>query len=272
MRAGGWWRGWSRQRRIFFAGLAVLVVALASVIGVRIAGGGTDPTAAPSQARQGPVLLVPGYGGNASSLTPLADRLRTAGRTATVVPLPGDGTGDLLAQVVSLDDAVDRALAAGAPSVDVVGYSAGGVVTRLWVARGGADKVRRVVTLGSPLHGTQLAAAGTALVPGACPLACQQLVPGSPLLRGVDARPLPAGLPWLSLWTRDDQTVTPPDSARLSGAVNVPLQGICPAVRVSHSDLPSAPLVDGIVLAALDGPRMAAPTPGQCAALTARGR
>jgi triacylglycerol esterase/lipase EstA (alpha/beta hydrolase family) len=147
------------------------------------------------------------------------------------------------------------------------------VVTRLWVARdGGADRVRRVVTLGSPLHGTQLAAQGTALVPGACPLACQQLVPGSSLLRDIDAQPLPAGLPWLSLWTRDDQTVLPPDSARLAGAINVPLQGICPAVQVSHSDLPSTPLVAGIVLAALNGGTFAAPTPGQCSALTARGR
>ncbi len=273
MRAGSWWLGWSRQRRIFFAGLAVIVVALASAIGVRLAAGGADPGTAPSQSQQGPVLLVPGYGGNAGSLTALADRLRQAGRTADIVRLPGDGTGDLLAQVQSLDGAVDRALAGGAPSVDVVGYSAGGVVTRLWVARdGGAGKVRRVVTLGSPLHGTQLAAQGTALLPGACPLACQQLVPGNSLLRSVDALPLPAGLPWLSLWTRDDQTVVPPDSARLAGAINVPLQGICPSVRVSHSDLPSTPLVDGIVLAALDGPTAAAPTPDQCSALTARGR
>jgi len=31
-------------------------------------------------------------------------------------------------------------------------------------------------------------------------------------------------------------------------------------------------LVDGIVLTALDGPAVVAPTPGQCSALTARGR
>jgi triacylglycerol lipase len=259
---------------MFFAVIAVLVLALAGLVGVRLSGGSADSaTGTPSQARQGTVLLVPGYGGNAGSLTGLADRLRAAGRTANVVRLPGDGTGDLLAQVKALDDAVDSALAAGAPSVDVIGYSAGGVVTRLWVAQdAGQARVRRVVTLGSPLHGTEIAAAGSALVPGACPLACQQLVPNSALLRRVDAQPLPAGLPWLSLWTDDDQTVTPPDSARLAGAVNVPLQQICPTVRVSHSQLPSAPLVTGIVLAALNGPVLAAPTPSQCSALTASGR
>ncbi|HEX3649097.1 MAG TPA: alpha/beta fold hydrolase [Pseudonocardiaceae bacterium] len=273
MRAGTWRRGWSRRRQLFFAVIGVLVLALAGVIGVKLAGGGSAPTGLPSQAAPGPVLLVPGYGGDADSLAPLAAKLRSAGRATVIIRLPGDGTGDLLAQVNTLDAAVDRALAAGAPSVDVIGYSAGGVVARLWVARdAGEHRVRRVVTLGSPLHGTGIAAAGSALLPGACPLACQQLVPDSPLLRGVDAQPLPAGLPWLSLWTADDQTVVPPDSARLPGAVNVPLQDICPSVQVSHSQLPGTPLVDGIVLAALNGPRVAAPTPDKCAALTAAGR
>jgi triacylglycerol esterase/lipase EstA (alpha/beta hydrolase family) len=273
VRAGTWWRGWSRRRQTFFAVIGVLVLALAGVLAVRLTGGDPEPAGLPSQAERGPVLLVPGYGGNADSLAPLAAKLRSAGRSAVIVRLPGDGTGDLLIQVNTLDGAVNRALAGGAPSVDVVGYSAGGVVARLWVARdAGQHRVRRVVTLGSPLHGTGIAAAGTALLPGACPLACQQLVPDSPLLRGVAAQPLPAGLPWLSLWTADDQTVVPPDSARLAGAVNVPLQDVCPSVRVAHSQLPGAPLVDGIVLAALNDPRLAAPTPGQCTALTANGR
>jgi triacylglycerol lipase len=269
-----WWGGLSRPRRVFTTAVAAVVLVVVGVVGVRVATGSSSaPAGLPSQAALGPVLLVPGYGGNTGSLTALAGRLRATGRVADVVSLPGDGTGDLLAQVDTLNTAVDNALAGGAASVDVVGYSAGGLVTRLWVARdAGEHRARRVVTLGAPLHGTQLAAAGTALLPGACPLACQQLVPSSALLRGVDTQPLPAGLPWLSLWTEDDQTVTPPDSARLAGAVNVPVQTICPGVQVSHSDLPSNPLVTGIVLAALNNPVLSAPAPTQCQALTAVGR
>ena len=269
-----WWGGLSRPRRVFTAAVAAVVLVVVGVVGVRLATGSSPtPAGLPSQAAPGPVLLVPGYGGNTAALTALAGRLRATGRVADVVSLPGDGTGDLLAQVDTLNAAVDNALAGGATSVDVVGYSAGGLVTRLWVARdAGEHRARRVVTLGAPLHGTQLAAAGAALLPGVCPLACQQLVPTSALLRGVDAQPLPAGLPWLSLWTEDDQTVTPPDSARLTGAVNVPVQTICPGVQVSHSELPSNPLVTGIVLAALNNPVLSAPAPTQCQALTAVGR
>lgn len=271
---GTWWRGHSRRRQGFLAVVGVLVLVTAGFVAVRLVGSDpSGPTGTPSQSQQGPVLLVPGYGGDVGSLTGLASRLRAAGRTTSVVALPGDGTGDLLAQVDTLNSAVNAALASGAPSVDVIGYSAGGVVTRLWVDRdGGQHRARRVVTLGSPFHGTGVAAAGSALVPGACPLACQQLVPDSDLLREIDGQSMPAGLPWLSLWTQDDQTVTPPDSARLAGAVNVLLQTICPNVTISHSDLPQNPLVTGIVLAALNGPALAAPRSSQCAALEAAGQ
>ncbi|HWC83124.1 MAG TPA: lipase [Pseudonocardiaceae bacterium] len=274
MEARNWLSGLSGPRRRYLAVVAILVLVVAAFVGVRLAASGGDPAAGPpGQQRPGAVLLVPGYGGSTGSLDGLAAKLRAAGRTAEVVDLPGDGTGDLLIQVDTLNTAVARALSEGAPSVDVVGYSAGGVVARLWVARdNGAAHARRIVTLGSPLHGTQLAAAGAALAPGACPLACQQLAPTSALLRGLDAQPLPAGLPWLSLWTTGDQTVLPPDSARLTGAVNVPVQQICLAESVSHSALPSDPLVDGIVLQALDSASFTPPRPAQCAALTAAGR
>jgi triacylglycerol esterase/lipase EstA (alpha/beta hydrolase family) len=258
--------------------LAVAVLAVcvlvAATVAVRVSSGeGGTPSGYPDQADPGPVILVPGYGGNTASLTALAARITATGRSAQVLGLPGGGTGDLTAQVRTLDDAVRAALARGAASVDVVGYSAGGVVARLWVAQdGGAHEARRVVTLGSPLHGAQIAAVGANLVPGACPVACQQLAPGSALLRQLDATPLPSQLPWLSLWSQDDQTVTPPDSARLAGAVNVALQQVCPAEQVAHAQLPTDPLVTGLVLNALGTAPIAAPTASQCRSLLTVGR
>ncbi len=265
--------GLAPRRRLLIAGAVLLVVALAVAVTVRACAGRTGrPSGYPDQSRPGPVLLIPGYGGGQGALSVLAMRLRAAGRPATVLALPGDGTGDLAAQAAVLDGAVRAELGRGAPSVDVVGYSAGGVVARLWVARyGGAHAARRVVTLGSPLHGARLAAAGSALATDACPPACQQLAPGSGLLRELDATPLPAQLPWLSIWTWDDQTVVPPDSARLSGALNVPVQSVCADAHVQHGQLPTDPVVTGLVLRGLGTAAPVVPGPGDCAALRAAG-
>ena len=198
----GWLGRLSPRRRIFAAGLAVLVAAAVVVAVVSVALARQDsaagqPAGYPAQARPGPVLLVPGYGGNTNSLTILARRIRATGRQATVLHLPGNGTGSLAADASVLNAAVSHALGGGAPSVDVIGYSAGGVATLLWAREdGGAHKARRIVTLGSPFHGAELAADGEAFLPNACPAACRQLVPGSSLLTQLQAgyHALPAGL------------------------------------------------------------------------------
>ncbi|MBL7259901.1 lipase [Actinoplanes sp. LDG1-01] len=232
-------------------GAGLVAVALLVLVGVRLLGGDQDDGPRPDQARPGTILLVPGYGGNRAALTELAGRLTAEGRTAQVLTLPGEGTGALEEQAGVLDAAVTDALAGGAPSVDVIGYSAGGVVTRIWVKdHRGAEKARRVVSLGSPLHGTRLAGLGASFARAQCPAACQELVPGSDLLDSIDDR-LPAGLPWLSIWTTNDETVQPPDSARLDGAINLPLQTLCPAARTTHSGLPTDPYVTALVIEAL---------------------
>ena len=259
----------SPRRRIFAFGLAAaLAVAVAALaVGVIRAavGQAPDATGFPAQDRPGPVLLVPGYGGSTASLSVLARRIRSTGRQATVVHLPGNGTGSLIADASVLNAAVTRALKGGAPSVDLIGYSAGGVATLLWVREdGGVHKARRVVTLGSPFHGASIASAAQGFVPGACPAACQQLVPGSSLLSRLDATGVPARPRWLSLWSTDDTTVTPPDSARLAGAINVPIQSVCPAQQISHSQLPVNPAVTAMVLQAIGAGPVRPPTASDC--------
>jgi triacylglycerol esterase/lipase EstA (alpha/beta hydrolase family) len=258
------------RRRVVLAFLAVVAVGAAVLTGVVLWRTSTPTVEPVAQQRPGPVLLVPGYGGTTSSLQSLADQLTAEGRDATVVDLPGGGTGDLEVSADALGQAVTAALArTGEESVDVVGYSAGGLVARLWVADGNAGTVRRVITLGSPHHGTSLADLAGSLAPGQCPVACRQMSTGSDLLARLNAGDeTPEGPTWVSIWTTQDQTVTPPDSARLDGALNLPVQSVCAEARVGHGDLPRAPFVQEMVLAELAAGEPVRLGPGDCARLS----
>jgi triacylglycerol lipase len=266
-----WWGGLSPRRRVLMAVLALVVLA-GGVTGAVRALAGQPALPGPDDNRPGDVLLVPGYGGSTAALDQLAGRITAAGGHAVVVQLAGDGTGDLQVQANVLNGYVNRALAAGSGPVTVIGYSAGGVVAWLWdVDYDGVAKTRRIITLGSPLHGADLAAVGEADVPDACPAACEELVPGSSMLVRLQGTASATRPPWLSLWTTDDQVVQPPDSARLPGAVNIPLQSICPGVSIGHGQLPTAPLVVGIVLRTLRTTALTPPRPSECRSLQALG-
>ncbi|MBD3914955.1 alpha/beta fold hydrolase [Nocardioides hwasunensis] len=250
----------SPQRRRLVVGVVVLaLVAVAGIVAAVVVGRGptVDPVA---QDRPGPVLLVPGFGGSTTALEVLAADLESVGRDARVVPATGGGTGDLRERAEDLGRVVDDVLdATGAPSVDIVGYSAGGVVLRLYVADlGGGSKVRRAVTLSSPHHGTDLAGLASSFGSETCPEACQQLAPDSDLLRDLNAGDeTPPGPVWVALWTADDKTVVPPTSGELEGALDYPVQSVCPDLVVGHPDVPRTPAVIAMVESAL-GP--AAPT------------
>jgi hypothetical protein len=227
--------GLSPARRRVVLILAAVVLVAAGALAVVLVSRPAVPDRGPvDQDRLGPVLLVPGYGGATGSLESLAGRLTAAGRDATVVPLPGNGTGDLR----DATDALDRAATAA--------------LDRTGVADGDPGVVRRVLTLGSPHHGTSLAEIAGHLPPSQCPVACQQLSAASDLLRELNAGDeTPDGPTWVSIWTTQDTTVTPPDSAQLEGAVNLTVQSVCPDAQVGHDDLPSSPLVQAMVLAQL---------------------
>jgi triacylglycerol lipase len=258
------------RRRLVVAVLVLVatVAALATTFVVsRSSVGVAEPTA---QDQPGPVLLVPGYGGNRESLRSLADRLTAAGRDTVVVGLPGDGRGDLRESADVLGRAVDAARErTGAATVDVVGYSAGGLVARVWTAEGGAGQARRVLTLGSPHHGTSLADLAGDVAPAECPLACLQMTQDSDLLAQLNAGDeTPDGPTWVSIWTTQDETVTPPDSAHLDGAVNLTVQSVCADAQVSHGGLPGTPLVQEIVVAELAAGAPPELGPADCARLS----
>jgi triacylglycerol esterase/lipase EstA (alpha/beta hydrolase family) len=135
-----------------------------------------------------------------------------------------------------------------------------------------ALRARRVVLLGTPNHGTELAGAAAAFDPGLCSGACAQLVPGSSLLAELNrGDETPPGPEFFSIWTELDQTVLPPATAALEGAANIPVQDVCASARLGHGGLVTDPLALGLVVEALAGTLPQEPGAGDCAALRAAG-
>lgn len=254
-----------RRRRFLLSGVAVLGAVVVIAVGVTVVRGLADEPRA-AQDEPGPVLLVPGYAGDVDSLEPLDAELRALGRRTVIVRPADGGTGDLKAQADRLGAVAAQTLARSeASSVDVVGYSAGGVVARLWVKDGdGGRLARRVLTLGSPHHGSDVAALATEAA-GSCPTACEQLVPDSDLLRRLNASDeTPDGPRWITVRSTSDTVVTPTDSASLSGALDVLVQQVCPGSTVAHGQLPSDPVVRGLLASALGTAAPALPEDVSC--------
>ena len=197
-------------------------------------------------------------------------RLEREGRQVVSVDLPDGGTGDITGSARVVADAVE---ATGSPTVDLIGFSMGGLVVRSYVNDlGGAGRARYVITLASPHHGTDVAGLAAFADPSACTGACDQMAPGSEFLNDLnDPDETPEGPAFVTVWTERDETVTPPDSAELDGALNIKIQDVCPGTRIGHGDLVGDPAVLGLIVETLDGRLRDVPDPQRCDALTALG-
>jgi triacylglycerol lipase len=234
--------------------VVVVLVALVLVAGLVHAVGRRPPRPLASGARPGAVLLVPGYGGDTGGLRTLAAALRAGGRHVEIVAVPRKAQQAFEEQVTALDAAVTAVERLGEGPVDIVAHSNGGVLARYWARHDdGAHRARRIVTLGSPHHGTALAARAAAEAPGLCPAACQEVRPDSPFLRALNAGDeTPAGTDWVSVFTDDDEVVTPTATSNLVGAVDIRVQAVCADAHPNHGGLLSDPAAVGVVLDELD--------------------
>ena len=120
-------------------------------------------------------------------------------------------------QLASKIDAVRRET--GASAVMVVAHSMGGLVARAYMRRHGTRGLARVVTIGTPHHGSVLAwfFYGASLA---------QLRPGNPWLAALNRERLDPALRFVSMWSWHDSMVAPQTSSELPGAVDVVLVGI----------------------------------------------
>lgn len=165
-----------------------------------------------------PVLLVPGWGDTASDLEALATRFAGEGWPASHVAVVDfeDPFGSNVTHAEEIRMAAEGLRRnTGSAQLDVVAHSMGGLATRYWLARGGAEVVRRAVFVATPHHGTwmSLAAWGEGAL---------EMRPGSGFLAGLSEPPgLPASVAALTLRSATDFHIVPNRSATLPGVPDV---------------------------------------------------
>jgi len=159
-----------------------------------------------------PVLLVHGYGHNASGWLLYRALLARSGWTEIyLVNYPS--------LVSPIETCAERVAAkveeilkrSPHDRVDVVAHSMGGIVARYYVHRmGGAKHVRRLVTLGTPHAGVPLAGR-LPFDPG------RQMAPGGAFLQRLDeGRSLTPGTEIVCFWSRFDNMAVPYRGARVA--------------------------------------------------------
>ena len=203
------------------------------------------------------VLLHGTLGSVAASYSPLVAALRTDHRCVYGLDYGDEGVGPVADSARAFADLVEQVRRrTGAPTVDVVAYSQGGLVLRTALRLDGlADRVAVAVLLAPSFHGTDSPL--VAQVPGfLCP-ACRDQVVGSPLLRQLDVGgDLDGSVRYAVLSTRDDTVVTPvagqPPRGPADRVVTLVVQDHCAGAVIGHVALPSEPGTISWVLAALD--------------------
>ncbi len=172
-----------------------------------------------------PVLLLHGYGCNSGYWNALTARLcaqRISYATLDLAPI----TGDIDGYVPQVEAAVDALCArTGAPQVVIVAHSMGGLVARAWLRAHGPARVARVITLGTPHHGTCLASFGM----GKNAAQMRRSADGaeSAWLRALAAGETAATRALItSLYSHHDNIISPQTSSHLEGARNIEFGGV----------------------------------------------
>lgn len=183
-----------------------------------------------------PLLLIHGYACSRGVWWWLRRRLEAAGWIVATINLEPVYTS-IDSYVEPLARRIDAVLAeTGAPRLIIVGHSMGGLVARAYCRRFGTQALARLVTLGTPHSGSELARLGMGENG-------RQMVPGSAWLQALAGG---AALPeTIAIHSAHDNYVTPASNLALPGATNRVLDGL------GHLSMLFSPRVADALLAAL---------------------
>jgi triacylglycerol lipase len=199
---------------------AALAILLALWLGATGAVHSAEPAPPVQPRRTGvPVLIVPGWLDTARELAALRIRLSSAGWSHVETLSFADPTGSNRQHAAEIDSVVAEMIArTGAPEVDIVAHSMGGLATRWYLKTRPDAPVRKVVFMASPHRGTLSAV--LAWGDGS-----DEMLPTSDFLESLNTGPaLPPGVSALTIRTPVDTRIFPGESATLPG---VPDRTVC---------------------------------------------
>ncbi len=184
------------------------------------------------------IVLQHGYNHCGAVWYPTAQALERMGYRVFTLSQPWFQPIDGMAE--RLHTRIEQALAAtGAEQVTLVAHSMGGLVSRAYLRRYGSARISRLITLGTPHHGTHHAAL-------AMGTNGKQMRIGNAWLAELNR--LPVAVPFTSLYSVHDTIISPQDSSVMPEAVNIELHGI------GHVAMPSGRAMRAHLLAALQRP------------------
>lgn len=189
------------------------------------------------RANADPVILVGGFANSVSGWDEWKRSLMADGFDVYVFDPPTVGLGDMEDSARAVAAYVEYVRRKTGRKVDVVGFSEGGVLIRMAVARYGAlGSVDRVVSLatphaGVPLSGLWGALRGLRVLQAAVPESGPQLLDGSELLAAINREDrhlrlsrAPGGPRYASVFSMNPDPIVTPWHSWLEGAVNVPVR------------------------------------------------
>lgn len=175
-----------------------------------------------------PILLVHGYGCNGAYWWSLSRILKQAKLTHTAIDMEPP-LADIDDYVESIDRAVNLLHAAnGKRHIIIVAHSMGGLAVRAYLRRHGSARIAKVITLGTPHHGTYLANFAPGINSRQMSISRQgaETIPSAWLQQLADDENDASRALFVSIYSHHDNIIAPQISAQLSGAKNIEFGGI----------------------------------------------
>ena len=182
-----------------------------------------------------PVLLLHGFLGTRRALEVFEHRLRRDGYCVWSINLGGlfdaYNTRGIDECAEKVRDKVDRLYARyQLGPLSIIGHSKGGLIGRYYVKRlGGDQRVKNLITLGTPHNGTPAAYIGCATV-GLLAKSVWQMTPMSPFIRRLKIGSFPRNVRFVSIYSKMDRASPFPccilEEDRAGNLFNVEVPGV----------------------------------------------